>query len=99
MKMQVASKDEIEINIDKIQPRTFHYLNNLVKSNLPEKKARYGSYARSAVLACDGLTFVCFNLSPHTRHTQTRWQQKEEGSRGGGRAGQEEGLRSGDDTV
>lgn len=44
MKMQVASKDEIEINIDKIQPRTFHYLNNLVKSNLPEKKARYGSF-------------------------------------------------------
>lgn len=36
----MASKDEIEINIDKIQPRTFHYLNNLVKSNLPEKKAR-----------------------------------------------------------
>lgn len=36
--VQVASKDEVEINIDKIQPRTFHYLNNLVKSNLPEKK-------------------------------------------------------------
>lgn len=38
---QVASKDEIEIHIDKIQPRTFHYLNTLVKANLPEKKTRW----------------------------------------------------------
>lgn len=36
---KVGGKDEIEINIDKIAPRTFHFLANLVKNSLPEKKA------------------------------------------------------------
>lgn len=37
---QGGGKDEIEINIDKIAPRTFHFLANLVKNSLPEKKVR-----------------------------------------------------------
>jgi len=37
---KVGGKDEIEINIDKIAPRTFHFLANLVKNSLPEKKVR-----------------------------------------------------------
>ncbi|TFJ88324.1 hypothetical protein NSK_000673 [Nannochloropsis salina CCMP1776] len=36
---KVGNQDEIEINIDKVAPRTFHFLANLIKSSLPDKKA------------------------------------------------------------
>lgn len=37
---QVTSKDEMEINIDKITPQTFHYLADYVRRKLPDKKAK-----------------------------------------------------------
>ena len=34
----MSTKDEIEINIDKIQPKTFYYLADLIKKKMSDKK-------------------------------------------------------------
>jgi hypothetical protein len=37
---QANSKDEIEINIDRIEPRTFYYLAEVIKKKIPEKEKK-----------------------------------------------------------
>lgn len=38
--VQMTGKDEIEINIDKIAPQTFHLLSDLIRRKIPDKKAK-----------------------------------------------------------
>lgn len=36
----MSNKDEIEVNIDKIQASIFHYLAGMIKKRMPEKKVK-----------------------------------------------------------